>query len=104
LNVRFETGASQQIKTIHEWWTQHRLAAPRLFADEVANAVARLTHDPLAGQPFRSQSVAGVRRILCSRSRYHLYYVVDDFAETVIILAVWGAVRGKSPMLRREER
>jgi len=33
------------------------------------------------------------------RTRNHLYYEVDDDREMVVVLAVWGAPRGRRPKL-----
>ena len=63
----------------------------------IAEVVARLRVDHLAGIPYPSASVDGVRRVLCSRTKYHVYYVVDEALGAAVILAVWGAVRGRPP-------
>jgi hypothetical protein len=39
-----------------------------------------------------------IRRILLPKTRRHLYYCVDD--DGVLVLPVWGAVRGRAPSLR----
>jgi plasmid stabilization system protein ParE len=101
LNVRFEEQAVAQIRAAHAWWQANRLAAPSLFADEIANVVARLRADELAGTPYHSRSVHGVRRVLCPRTRYHVYYVIDEDLEAAVILAVWGGMRGRGPSLKR---
>ena len=67
-----------QIAAAHKWWQANRLASPFLFAQEIAFVVARLRDDERAGTLYPSRSVPGVRRVLCSRTRYHVYYIVDD--------------------------
>lgn len=44
--------------------------------------------------------MAGVRRFLLRRSRYHVYYEYDVAADLVRVVSVWGAVRGQGPDLR----
>jgi hypothetical protein len=101
LNVRFEEQALVQIRTAHTWWKANRLAAPQLFAEEIGVVVARLRADELAGTRYASKKVTGVRRILCPRTRYHAYYVIDEDLDAAIILAVWGGTRGRGPSLKR---
>jgi plasmid stabilization system protein ParE len=90
LKVRFEEQAVVQIRTAHAWWQANRLAAPHLFALEIASVVARLRADEFAGTLYPSRTVPGVRRVLCPRTRYHVYYVLDDELDAAVILAVWG--------------
>jgi len=102
LNVRFEEQAVAQIRAAHAWWRANRLAAPLVFADEIASVVARLRAAELvAGALYPSRSVPGVRRVLCPRTRYHVYYVIDDELDAAVILAVWGGKRGRGPPLKR---
>ena len=70
MKVRFEEQAN-------------RLAAPSLFAEEIANVVARLRANELAGTSYPSRRAHGVRRILCLRTRYHVYYVIDGELDDV---------------------
>lgn len=39
------------------------------------------------------------RRMLLVGSRYHVYYIVDDANEEVVVLAIWSAIRGRTPSL-----
>jgi len=47
------------------------------------------------------REIPGVRRILLSQSRYHVYYVHDEKRGEVLVLAIWSAVRGRGPRVRR---
>ena len=89
--------AERQIRAIDDWWRERRPAAPQLFAQELAQAVATLEALPLAGQRIEHASVQGLRRFLLRASRVHLYYVADE--HVVRVLAAWGAVRGMGPDL-----
>lgn len=43
----------------------------------------------------------GVQRLFLPGTRYHVYYVHDAEAREVVVLAIWSALRGKGPPLRR---
>jgi plasmid stabilization system protein ParE len=90
--------AEAQTNAIDSWWRENRTAAPDLFAQELSSAVATLELMPLAGRRVEHPEVRGLRRILLRATRYHLYYVVAD--QTVLVLALWSAVRGAGPDLR----
>jgi len=89
--------ADADIRRAHEWWSVNRKAAPHLFAEEFAAAFALLAASPTIGRSYRNRAVRGVRRILMRATRYHVYYV--PAASRVVVLAVWGAVRGQRPRL-----
>jgi hypothetical protein len=40
-----------------------------------------------------------LRRILMPRTENHVYFVVDETAEMVNVLAIWGAPKGRTPKL-----
>lgn len=103
MRVRFEEQAVAQIRAAHTWWQANRLAAPSLFAQEVAAVVARLRADEGVGAAYPSRTVVGVRRIFCPRTRYHVYYMVDDELDAVVVLAVWAGMRGRGPRLIRTQ-
>lgn len=90
--------AEQQVRAIDAWWRINRSIAPHLFVEELAAACELVAGAPLAGRRYEHAEVAGVRRILMRASRYHLYY--KEHEESVLVLAVWSAVRGTGPDLR----
>jgi plasmid stabilization system protein ParE len=102
--IRTTLRADAQVERISLWWRANRPAAPGLFTDEVAGAFALLTEAPDVGRQLRRRDVPGLRRVLLPRSRHHIYYVHDEERSEVIILAVWSAVRGHGPPLRRDGR
>jgi len=91
--------ADAQVRLVHRWWQEHRGSAPDLFAQELANAIATLEAAPSAGHRAPHPEVKGLRRILLRATHYHVYYVFDD--DVVVVLAVWSAVMGSGPNLRR---
>jgi plasmid stabilization system protein ParE len=73
-----------------------------LFLDELEAAFALIASAPNVGHPYRRSPVAGTRRVLLLRSRYHTYYAPLD--DELVILAVWHASRGSGPPLRMEAK
>jgi plasmid stabilization system protein ParE len=98
LKVRTTKKADEYIRAIETWWRANRLSAPALFADELATAFETLSLFPNAGSPYRGRARSGVRRLLLRATRHHVYYLVNDAG--VLVVAVWGAVRGSAPNLR----
>lgn len=90
--------ASDQARSIEAWWRKERTAAPNLFSEELASAIALLAGAPQAGRRYPHPTVASVRRILLRSTRYHVYYRIHQ--DDVVILALWSAVRGSGPELK----
>ena len=87
-----------QIRTIDSWWRENRPAAPELFSQELAAGLDLLEAVPNVGRSYGHPTVKGVRRILLRSTRYHVYYIVLE--DTIVVLAVWSAVRGSGPDLK----
>jgi len=58
-------GAEAQIRTIDDWWRENRTAAPELFVQELAAAVALIQSSPqigrqrpTSGPPWPASSIA----------------------------------------------
>ncbi len=83
---------------MQRWWRANRRAAPELFKLELREAVTRLVELPLA-VPTTNVDRPGVRRLVMSRTRYHLYFVINQAERRVLILAVWHTSRGNLPPL-----
>jgi plasmid stabilization system protein ParE len=90
--------AEEQIRTVDAWWRAQRPAAPRLFSEELAAGFVLLAAAPEAGRRYRHPKVTDLRRLLLRSTRYHVYYKADG--NTVVVLAVWNAVRGSGPDLK----
>ena len=97
MTVRTTEEADGQILAVDEWWRAHRLAAPDLFLNELADAFALDRGGARAGHPWPSPGVPHVRRVLMRSTRYHVYFRPDG--ADVVVLAVWSAVRGRGPRL-----
>ena len=97
--LRISRRAGRQIREASGWWLRNRDKAPLAFAEDLDDALHLITELPRAGEPERRGRASGVRRVLLSRSRYHLYYTIDEAAKTVEVLALWHASRGTPPRL-----
>ena len=97
--VRTTPTADDDIRAIHAWWTENRPAAPTLFLSELAHAVAFIAASPFVMKRYRAPGVPTLRRYLLRATRYHVYYIASQ--QEVVILTVWGAVRGTTPNFNR---
>lgn len=93
--------AEQQIRTIEDWWRENRPAAPALFTEELASAIELIARVPRFGRRCRHRAVSELRRVLLRATRYHVYYATSDDVQRIYVLAVWSAVRGSPPPIRR---
>ncbi|WP_075306426.1 type II toxin-antitoxin system RelE/ParE family toxin [Hyalangium minutum] len=100
-HVVVQPEADEQALVIDSWWRENRLAAPDLFANELTAALGLLADAPGVGRRYSAQGLPGLRRLMLPASRYHVYYVHDPEAGIVHVIAIWSAVRGKGPSLRR---
>ncbi|MBI2567921.1 MAG: type II toxin-antitoxin system RelE/ParE family toxin [Candidatus Schekmanbacteria bacterium] len=91
--------AEAQIEAIDRWWYRNRLDAADLFLDELESPLDRLAEYPGEGTLYPAAPPGNIQRILMRRTRYHVYYIVDETARHVCVLAVWHAARGRPPRL-----
>ena len=98
--VEYAARAEAQVVAVSRWWAENRRDSPTLFTEELAAVFEGLLEtSPLSGAPFPASRPRDVRRVLLGRSRYHVYYTVDQDAGRVIVRAVWHAARGRGPRL-----
>ena len=88
--------ADAQILAIDAWWREHRDKAPDLFEQELSLAFRTLAVAPGVGKRY-PHPAEQIRRVLLRSTRHHVYYVERD--DRVVVLAVWGAVKGSGPDL-----
>jgi plasmid stabilization system protein ParE len=93
--------AAGQVRAIDAWWRRHRRAAPNLFAEELAAALAALEVAPQLGQRVEHPDVPDLRRVLLRATRFHVYYTFAG--EAVRVVAVWSCLRGRGPDLGKLE-
>jgi len=84
------------------WWREHRTEAPLLLLDEVAEAFSKLEQIATTLPVFARVGPLVIRRLHLARVHRHIYYVVAT--DRVLVLAVWGSVRGVLPKLNARAR
>jgi plasmid stabilization system protein ParE len=98
VKTRLAEPAKQQAQRMHRWWKANRPKAPKLFARELADARQQISDKPDLGQFFalRPGGIV-IRRILMPKTRTHVFYEVRDRENIIMIVALWGAMRGDAP-------
>lgn len=97
LPVLVAPSAAAQIEEVDAWWRENRPASPDLFEQELSQAFATIAGAPNAGSRYPHAEVQGVRRIHLRTTRNHVYYVAGR--DAVVVVAVWGAIKGVGPDL-----
>ncbi len=99
MKLRIGRQAQRQATRIERWWGEHRHAAGSLFADELERTFRLLCEVPGAGVPWPTARRPKLRRVLMPNTGNHIYLQVDEATQTVHVLAIWGAPRGRGPRL-----
>ena len=97
--VRFLARAQRQARVAAEWWRENRPYSPALFLVELRQVVGRLREDARSVPVWKRLGGRDVRRCLLPRTRYHLYFEIREGGDAIVVLAVWGAARGRRPPL-----
>lgn len=98
LSVDFTRRAAAQTEAANLWWRENRLQAPDALREELERAVQLIALQPEIGATARNTKLAGVRRVLLSRVRYHLCYrIVDGPPRSIEVLSLWHTSRGEDP-------
>ncbi len=95
--VEFSPEALGQAQRTMDWWHENRPKAPELFLDELEAAIEQLASMPHAGVSYTRSGVAGMKRLLMPRTRYHVYYTIVAESQLVRIHAIWHTSRGEGP-------
>ncbi len=88
--------AKQELKRIDNWWRANR-DYEDLFIDEFEETVKVLEDVPNIGRLYCTSKGKEVLYVLMRKTRYHVFYVVED--EVLKIVSVWGAERARGPKL-----
>ena len=70
-----------------------------LFAREFDTARGMILESPDLGAPYVTRHGVVIRRVLMPKTKNHVYFEVRTDEDIVMILAVWGAPRGRGPKL-----
>lgn len=77
-----------EIVQIAAWWTKNRPRAPRLFQNEMDDALVLIASHPEIGRTARSRRVGNARAVELLRSRYRVYYQVQPETREVLVMHV----------------
>ena len=99
MKVRITARARVQVRGRRAWWAENRPAAPTLFEEELYRTLRLISELPEAGVRWPTARNPRLRRVLMSESHHHVYFYVDPPGDSVVILTVWGAQRGRGPSL-----
>ncbi len=97
MQVRIEPPAQRQFEELVDWWRANRPAARDHLEQELSRVLDLLSRQPYIGRPYPERP--DVRTHLLRKTPYHVFYAVDDEADTLHVLAVWSAMRGEGPPL-----
>ena len=91
--------AQAQARSKRVWWVENRPDAPTLFDEEFGRVLELLRETPGAGASWPTARNPAIRRVLMTRTRSHVYFYLEERSGVVMVLAVWGAARGRGPRL-----
>lgn len=74
LSIRTTPDADAQIRTIDDWWRVNRQSSPDLFLQELSGSFNMIGDAPRIGRQYRRSPIPGLRRVLLTGTRYHVYY------------------------------
>ena len=94
--VSFTRTAQRHVAQERAWWLENR-DHPEVFVEELEQALKVIAVLPGVGTPYAKSPIPGVRRVYLRRVALHLYYTFDD--DVVLVRALWGARRERSPQL-----
>ena len=97
--LRTSRRAGRLIRAASTWWLRNRDKAPLAFAEDLDDAFQLVQQFPYSGQPVHHPEIESAHRVCLTRTRYYLYYSVDDQHRSVEILAIWHASRGEDAPL-----
>jgi hypothetical protein len=97
---RFTKRGEREMLRIAKQWRAHSTDTPELFLDELLEMVTLLEATPTMGLYFDHVGKRAILRVLLIKSRYHVYYAVDD--DEVEIVSIWSAQRPEGPRLGRK--
>jgi len=96
MQVLLSAMAEQDILEEDVWWRANRDEQDS-FQDEVEAALLLLATAPRSGVRVRREGAGEVRRLTLRKTKRLVFYLVDEAAQTVHVLRVWGAPRRARP-------
>jgi toxin ParE1/3/4 len=92
VKLRFTPRATRDLAEIAEYLHTSNPSAALAVRDAILRSLQHLTLFPALGRP---QNVEGVRKLVTSRYRYLVYYMMDEGAEEIVILTVQHPARSR---------
>ena len=92
MKLRFTPRATRDVAQIAEYLRTRNPSAALAVRDAIVRSLQSLTLFPAIGRP---QSVEGVRKLVTSKYRYLVYYMIDEGAEEIVILTVQHPARSR---------
>lgn len=99
MRVRMSKQARSDVLAAVQWWRSNVGNAPTHFLAALHHAHERLAATARVGVPVPDDVLGGLRRLALVRSRYFLFYEVDEARGEVMVLRVWHMSRGRPPKL-----
>lgn len=99
LLVKPTRSAAAQIRHAATWWRENRDKSPLAFSEDLERAFEVIALQPGVGARATHFEGEDIRRLLLSRTGYHLYYRVNAVENRVEVLALWHMRRGIPPEL-----
>jgi plasmid stabilization system protein ParE len=98
VKIRLSARARREADRADAWWRANRPGAADLLTRELLHVLDLLRDNPNVGALYDATHFDGpVRRVLMKRTERHVYH--GRLGDEVIILAIWGARRGRGPKL-----
>jgi len=99
VKVHFTPRARRAALAMAKWWRANRPLAPDLFDRELEAAKWRLEQQPELPPVYDTVRGRVIRRVLLPKTEGHVYYSLDQAAESVVVHIIWGARKGRGPKL-----
>lgn len=86
--LSFAPRALAEVAAIARWWRKNRLAAPRLFDDELDAALVAIAAHPEIGPSARLRGHPSGRFYVLRRTGYVVFYLVDVAHSEVTVVRI----------------
>lgn len=97
MKVLISARAQREFDRCDRWWRENR-DARALLTQEMLDVLDRLASEPDLGTLYEAARFdSPVRRVLLPKTGHHVYH--SRVGDTVTIVAIWGARRGRGPRL-----
>ena len=90
--------ALAEVARIVAWWRENRRAAPRMFQNELDDALVLIAGNPEIGPRARSRRIGNARVVTLSQSGYRVFYQVRPASQEVFVVHVRHGRRRPLPL------